>query len=196
MAGAGFSKAPFIVDLSERPPGKHSRTGRGQKGGVTPAGGIGDNAPVAARIETGKALPRRFSAGVVVARPGAEGWRYLLLRAFRNWDFPKGRVEPGEDPRQAALREVREESALTDLEFRWGEGWRETEPYAGGKVARYYVACAPAGKVSLPVNPELGHPEHHEFRWMNYGEARAMLAPRLQPVLDWARDLVEAGGGG
>lgn len=137
--------------------------------------------------------PRRLSAGVVVVRPGQDGWRYLLLRAFRNWDFPKGRVEAGEDPREAAVREVREESALTDLEFRWGEACRDTEPYAGGKVARYYVACSPAGKVFLPVNPELGRPEHHEFRWVDGSQAKAMLPPRLHPVLFWARSVVEIG---
>lgn len=138
-------------------------------------------------------VPRRLSAGVVVVRPAADGWRFLLLRAFRNWDFPKGRVEAGEDARQAAVREVREESALTDLEFRWGEAWRETEPYAGGKVARYYLACSPAGRVSLPVNPELGRPEHHEFRWTGGAQARALLPPRLHPVLDWALAVVEGG---
>jgi 8-oxo-dGTP pyrophosphatase MutT (NUDIX family) len=152
---------------------------------------IGDNGAVAETTQPVEAAPRRFSAGVVVARPGAEGWRYLLLRAFRNWDFPKGRVEPGEDPRQAAVREAREESALDDLEFRWGEAWRETGPYAGGKVARYYVACSPAGRVYLPVSPELGRPEHQEFRWVDGAQARALLPPRLHPVLDWARSVVE-----
>jgi 8-oxo-dGTP pyrophosphatase MutT (NUDIX family) len=139
--------------------------------------------------------PRRLSAGVVVVRTSADGWRYLLLRAFRNWDFPKGRVEAGEDARQAAVREVREESALTDLEFRWGEASRDTEPYAGGKVARYYVACSGAGRVFLPVNPELGRPEHHEFRWVDGEQARALLPPRLHPVLEWARSMVEGRAG-
>jgi hypothetical protein len=38
----------------------------------------------------------------------------------------------------------------------------------------------------LPVNPELGHPEHNEFRWVTYKEARVLLPPRLRPILDWA----------
>ncbi len=136
-------------------------------------------------------MPGKRSAGVVVVRPGPAGWRYLLLRAFRNWDFPKGLVEPDEPPLAAALREVREEASLESLELRWGEAFRETEPYAGGKVARYYVALSASGDVRLPVSPELGRPEHHEHRWVSYAEARRLLPPRLQPILDWASSVVE-----
>jgi len=128
----------------------------------------------------------KFSAGVVVVRWTGEAWRYLLLRVFRTWDFPKGGVEAGESPLQAAIREVEEETGLTTLDFRWGEAFRETVPYSGGKVARYYVAASTEGKVSLPINPELGRPEHHEFRWVDLAEAYALAPPRLQGVISWA----------
>ena len=141
-----------------------------------------------------RASPRRFSAGVVVVRRFPGEWRCLVLRSWRNWDFPKGALEAGETPLEAARREVTEESALADLEFRWGEIHCETAPYSGGKVARYYLALSPAGKVELPVNPELGHPEHHEFRWVSFATAEKLLPPRLQPVCRWARKIVEASG--
>ena len=48
----------------------------------------------------------------MVVRETATGWRFLMLRAFSHWDFPKGLLENGEDPKQAALREVREETTL------------------------------------------------------------------------------------
>ncbi|NIR58308.1 MAG: NUDIX hydrolase, partial [Gammaproteobacteria bacterium] len=35
---------------------------------------------------------QRLSAGVVVVRTDRDGPRYLLLRAYRYWDFPKGEV--------------------------------------------------------------------------------------------------------
>jgi len=95
-------------------------------------------------------------------------------------------VEPGEEPLQAAIREVEEETGLNQLIFHWGEIYLETPPYGKGKVARYYLAEAPQGEVYLPVNPELGHPEHQEFRWLPYAQARERLVPRLQVILDWA----------
>lgn len=139
------------------------------------------------------ALPRR-AAGAVVVRHGEGGPRYLLLRVYNYWDFPKGELAAGEEPLAGARREVEEETTLTDLRFPWGEVYRETPPYRGGKVARYYLGESPAGTVMLPISPELGRPEHHEFRWLPYAEARALLGERLRPILDWARETVEGQG--
>jgi len=133
-----------------------------------------------------------FSAGVVVARRDNSGWRLLVLRAYRNWDFPKGTVEPGEAPLDAAIRETAEEAAISDLAFRWGEGYCETAPYRRGKVARYYLAETTQKSITLPVSPELGRPEHHEWRWVSFNEAERLLPPRLQPILAWARKQLEA----
>lgn len=131
-------------------------------------------------------MPRR-SAGAVIVRRTAEGWRYLLLRAYHNWDFPKGEIEPQETALAAARREVAEETGLTDLRLPFGEAFVETPPYAGGKIARYYLAVTETQRLRLPVNPELGRPEHHEYRWLSYSQARGLLVPRLQAVLDWAQ---------
>jgi 8-oxo-dGTP pyrophosphatase MutT (NUDIX family) len=131
------------------------------------------------------------SAGVVVVRRVADGWRFLILRAYRNWDFPKGLIEPGEDPLAAAVRETREEAGIEDLVFAWGHAFCETEPYARGKIARYYLAETRQERIALPISPALGRPEHHEFRWVGAAEARRVLPPRLQPILVWARSLLE-----
>lgn len=143
------------------------------------------------RIEIPNDLMGTRSAGVVVLRRFPEGWRVLVLRAYRNWDFPKGLVEDDEDPRDAAQREVAEEASLADLVFRWGDAHKETLPYAGGKVARYYIAESAQDDVKLPVAEELGRPEHDEFRWVSFDGAEDLLPPRLAIVLDWARGMVE-----
>jgi 8-oxo-dGTP pyrophosphatase MutT (NUDIX family) len=134
---------------------------------------------------------RKRAAGVVVVRKSDERWLFLLLRAYRNWEFPKGLIEPGEDALAAAIRETLEETTIQDLEFCWGTGFIETEPYAGGKVARYYVAKTAQSDLVLPISPALRRPEHHEYRWILFGPARELLHPRLQRVLDWAKNKVE-----
>jgi bis(5'-nucleosidyl)-tetraphosphatase len=139
---------------------------------------------------TETAPSRRFSAGVVVIHVGDAHVQYLLLRAYRNWDFPKGLVEPGEQPLDAALREVREETTLEKLAFDWGLGFVDTGPYNKGKISRYYLARSEETHVHLPVNPELGFPEHQESRWVGFDAALNMVSPRLKPVIHWASDLI------
>jgi 8-oxo-dGTP pyrophosphatase MutT (NUDIX family) len=59
------------------------------------------------------------SAGGVVYRIVDGAPLYLLIRdSYRNWGFPKGHVEEGELPDGAALREVSEETGLSDLAVR------------------------------------------------------------------------------
>lgn len=133
-----------------------------------------------------------LSAGIIVVRRQADGWKYLFLRAFRNWDFPKGEVEPGESPLEAAVRETREETGVTKLDFSWGEVFKETAPYnRGTKVGRYYLAQTSEDQVVFAINPQIGGPEHHEYRWLSYSELEKLSPPRLLPVIRWARGLVD-----
>jgi 8-oxo-dGTP pyrophosphatase MutT (NUDIX family) len=131
--------------------------------------------------------PMKLAAGAVIARRMGDDWLLLVLRAYRNWDFPKGMVEAGEEPFAAARREVTEETGLADLEFPLGEEHCDTLPYAGGKVARYYLAETTEETIRLPISEELGRPEHDEWRWVSLDKAEDLLPPRLAIVLDWVR---------
>ena len=127
-----------------------------------------------------------MSCGAVILRETPEGLRVLMLRVFRHWDFPKGLMEPGETPKQTALREVREESGISALQFPWGDIHLDTGPYSRGKVARYYLARTTEDKVELLPSPDTGRPEHSEYRWLNFAQARRLVTPRVAAVIDWA----------
>ena len=59
------------------------------------------------------------SAGGVVFRMAEGAPLFLLIRdSYRNWGFPKGHLEAGEQPEGAAVREVSEETGLSDLSLR------------------------------------------------------------------------------
>ncbi len=137
-------------------------------------------------VRTGTARNPRLSAGAVIVRRTPTGWLFLMLRAYRNWDFPKGVVDPAEAPLDGARREVREETLIDDLQFPWGEDYYETAPYSNNKVARYYLGETRTERVSLPVSPELGRPEHNEYRWVDLATALSLSSTRVAPVVRWA----------
>ena len=100
-----------------------------------------------------------LSCGIVLARKTDDGWLTLLLRAYHHWDFPKGLQEDGEQPKEAAIREVGEETSIDELDFAWGDRFMETGPYSRGKTARYYLAKTSQASVVMGPSPETGEPE-------------------------------------
>jgi 8-oxo-dGTP pyrophosphatase MutT (NUDIX family) len=131
-----------------------------------------------------------LSCGIVLARHTEAGWMTLLLRAFHHWDFPKGLCEDGETPIQAAIREVQEETSIDDVEFEWGDRYRETGPYSRGKTARYYLGRTRQERVEMGLSPDTGQPEHHEWRWVTFDEAYDLGSPRVRTVVQWARQVI------
>lgn len=133
----------------------------------------------------------KISAGIIPVKKTADGYLFLILRAYNYWDFPKGALKPAEVPLAGALREFTEETCLTKVEYLWGEVYLETEAYSRGKVARYYIAQVdPTEEVKLIPNPETGIIEHHEFCWVSYQEARDKFVPRLKKIIDWAMAVI------
>ncbi len=96
---------------------------------------------------------------------------YLLLRSTY-WGFPKGHLEPGEDERTAALREVREEAGL---EVTLLNGFREVDTWSflrqGERVEKqaiYFLGQAQHRLVRLSR-------EHTEMIWLPFEGALARL---------------------
>ena len=111
------------------------------------------------------------SAGVIVFRKAADGERqYLLLDYGQYWDFPKGHIEAGEDEREAALRELGEETGIKDVELM--DDFRHEivyffRPKGRGLVRKTVVFFI--GEVDSP-DVKISH-EHVGFAWVKGTEA-------------------------
>ena len=132
----------------------------------------------------------KLSCGIVLGRRVESGWVTLMLRAYHHWDFPKGIRERGEEPLEAAKREVAEETGVTELSFDWGDRYFETGPYSRGKIARYFIAQTTQEDVVLGPSPETGEPEHSEWRWVSFDEAYDLGSPRVRQIVQWARQII------
>lgn len=110
------------------------------------------------------------AAGVVVVREGPQGREIAVIhRGLRaDWSLPKGKVEPGEHPVVAAVRECDEETGLVPI---LGPPLTRQEYVALGspKVVDYWSARVGADEGFAPDD------EVEEIEWLPAGEAAARL---------------------
>ena len=118
------------------------------------------------------------------------GVRLLVLRTAATWDFPNGRLAPGETEFAAAQRETAGQTSLADLDFPFGDARREALPSADGRIAAYYLAETDEAEID-GWRRAPGETPHDEWRWVSFDEAEDFLPPRLALVLDWARATIE-----
>lgn len=63
-------------------------------------------------------MKTEVSAGGIVACKSKTGWYVLVLRDMNDtWTFPKGLIEKGEEPNEAAIREIHEEVSIGGLKL-------------------------------------------------------------------------------
>lgn len=146
-------------------------------------------------------MPPPLSAGILLFRQRDGEIQILLIKPggpfWRNkdvgtWMIPKGMVEPGETPAEAALREFAEETGtqLTAIPFALA-----TVRQAGGKLVQAFAVEGDLDPAKIQSNhfeiewpPRSGKlerfPEVAEGRWMSLAEARTLMLPSQIPLLD------------
>ena len=138
--------------------------------------------------------PDEISSGGVLARPGGENWEFCLVLAGRYWGLPKGHVEAGETPRQAALREVSEECGIPIDGLRIVADLPHSE-YVYRRLGRlifklvhhFLVLTAPGAELAPQAS------EIDDAAWLSYDEAvrRASFAD-TRTALAAARPLLDS----
>jgi 8-oxo-dGTP pyrophosphatase MutT (NUDIX family) len=71
-------------------------------------------------------MKEEVSAGIILFNE-LDGKFLLLNYPSRHWDFVKGKMEKGEIPHETALRETKEETGISDVEFL--DGFQEEIEY-------------------------------------------------------------------
>jgi len=110
------------------------------------------------------------STGIVLFRNASNKNEFLLLNYPQgHWDFVKGKVEEGETPHETAIRETKEETSISDIEFI--DGFEESVEYDFRfkkenihKKVIFFLAKTNEKKITL------SH-EHSDFVWLEYDDA-------------------------
>ena len=91
------------------------------------------------------------------------------------WEIPGGHIDPGENPVEAAAREVAEETnlAVSDL--------IKVDSVPMGRIYRYYYATKNwQGEIEFKTNSESGFVEHDEYKWANIEDIKSLKNSLLQ----------------
>ena len=62
-------------------------------------------------------MKEEVSAGIILFNDNEDRKFLLLNYPSKHWDFVKGKMEKGETPHETALRETKEETGITDINF-------------------------------------------------------------------------------
>ena len=137
---------------------------------------------------------KRLSCGVVILNPDRE----LLLchvTGQGHWDLPKGGIDAGESPRQAALRETREETGLrlhADALLELGRFEYTTKKNLhlfATCMARFDTRQLHCDSHYLDLISGRALPEMDGFGWFAFERAAALCTPKMAAVLAHRIDL-------
>ena len=126
------------------------------------------------------------SCGFIVVRR-EPNLSFLLMKHHDRWDIPKGHVDDGETEIQCALRELREETAITekqlsiDGQFRFSFEYQVRLTKNGGelKPKRLVVFLA-----TLTEPAEIVLTEHIGYEWFDWNPPHKIQLKTINPLME------------
>ncbi len=132
------------------------------------------------------------SAGMVIYYEHNKAIEYLLLHyPYGHWDFPKGHIEEGESPQEAAMRELHEE---TSLEVFPDDGFQEAISYIFTDEQKERVQKEVIFFVGQALDQHVALSEEHiGYTWLPFDQAYEQLTyDNAKKILKKAHDYIIA----
>jgi len=126
--------------------------------------------------DKGEVIKLRSAGGVVVKGRGEKLRVAVVQSQYGTWVFPKGLIEEGEEPEDAAVREIGEEIGLREVTLRGALGWTEHEFEREGKWFRtrgYWFLYEVGPRAAMRLDPE---EEILDCGWFSAKQALSLLS--------------------
>lgn len=148
-------------------------------------------------------LPFRRSVGIMLLNQRGQVWigqrrpKWLARTAAPIWQMPQGGIRPGEPLRDAALRELKEETGITRVEVlaeasSWVD-WQLPDDLVGialkgrysGQHLRWFAMRFVGEDSEVSLIPSSGRkPEFDAWRWASLDEVAELALPYKRPVYE------------
>lgn len=175
-----------------------AQIGYAAAGGVILAGMLWLLATIGRGKTSGKGQYFRAGVGAIIRNDAGQVLAFQRTKTSGAWQLPQGGLHAGEDPKKAVLREVKEETGLTEevltqvAEFRELLTYELPEKLRSAKTGRgqtqkwFLFELAPGASVDLPANGEFS-----KSKWMQFDDLAATVIEFRQPVYrrlaDWLK---------
>jgi len=130
-------------------------------------------------------MPQSKACGFLIVK-GHPIESFLLMRHPSRWDLPKGHVDAGETDMQCALRELEEETGITQSQIEIDPEFRFTLQYIVN-YKRYdnqdYLKTVVLFLARLKQDVTIQVTEHGDFQWFDWNPPHDIQEKTINPLL-------------
>lgn len=120
-----------------------------------------------------------YAAGGLIEKDG----KFLFIFRLKKWDLPKGKIDPGESPQEAAIRECEEECGITQLQIiRELNSSYHIYPYKGAMALKktywYHMSTLHEGTLTPQLEENI-----EAVEWFNENDIQKKVVNNTYPAI-------------